>query len=474
MYPDGFVAVYEPLLSEEKIAESKDEEMKEWLAKKGKKASAIVRKDIWDFMNSSTNVLWYEKVEVPESFSGNDDEEVIKEAEAEKIAEVKEKATTAAERRKQTGTTIISVLSNVGDRKRVHSGKLVEGSHFTFNRLEYPIAKINDWREEEVYYANEDHSDLLQLVGLLTRPRDVRESEDDGIVRYNAPSHGDWTKSKYYRLNWDNDSKDVLANSYNINSYYAHGYLSFFDCKVKLIKIAQSNNKLYRDFKHVTSFFAQIKNNTITMSNTLIKWNTARVVREKLLQCSFLFNFEYFDPKLATKYQQMCNYIENNYRHVNPSDKVTGLTGTTYEDMISHLDSVQKFQEFVRDNGDTEAVTQMAHELFGNKDVKDGMAVQPYILDTVQELVDYALTCGDFLNHVGLLTGCQLKPLTYIDYDKKVKHNIPGDLEVEIRKYLEFKGALTFGTEQDDSPAFESNNLTEADVDDSIPAEIEF
>lgn len=450
LYSDGYVAIYEPLLTEEKILDrikDGDTDLEEWYNKRKKNSLTLTREDIWNFLKESSQVLFYEKIKVPEDFTGTEEEEIIQAAVEEVVAEVKQAAVSAAERRKMDGTTIIHTLSAEPSKKfvwnKVTGTWELEGSHFTFTKLEYPIRKINDWDESEIYYGNEADASLMHLVGLITLPRQRDEepytSNSKKFTRFHAKDYVDWGNSKYWRVKGLDETETA-----KVRGWKAYDLQHFFDCNVKLIKVAQSNNHLYRDFKHVTSFFVQIKNHTITMSNTLIKWNTARIIREKLTQCAFLYNFEYFNPKYAQVYAKLCKYVDNHYRMVSPNQRITGLDTATYSDMISHLDNVRKFQDFVKDNGDADTIAQLARELFGNKEIKDGMAVEPEIMDDLGTLLEYSLACGDFLNNVGLLTGSFLKPTSYISPDTLVKHSISGDLEVEIRKYLEFRGVTTF------------------------------
>lgn len=439
IHPNGFIVLYEPM-TKETAEQQKEEDVLDWLKALSKKGETA-RFSIWEFVKKSSEVKWYEHITVPDSFKGTDElEEIEVMAKEEAIKQAKENAVTAAERRKQTGSTIIRTLySDGGFHNQVYKDKelvTTSAAYFGFTTLEYPIADINKWKEDEIYYGNEEHAELMHLVGLITLPKQKTIEIKLGTLNRSYATIEDWKFSMYYKL----DKKEIES----VNQYRAYSMFNFFDCSVRVVKVSQSNNKLYRDFKHITEFFLQIKDNSIIMSDSLIRWNTARIVFDALPDFSFLYNFEYFNPEVSTIYKELTDYVCSYYRKFTVSDKITGLGGTTYSDMIAHLDNVRKFQEFVQSgNNDAQSVSELARELFDNPTLTDGTAVDPEIIRKLRVLQEYRLSCGDLLNYVGQLTGTLTKPTTY-SAPTKEKPNITPELELEIRKYLEYKGMFNW------------------------------
>jgi hypothetical protein len=221
-----------------------------------------------------------------------------------------------------------------------------------------------------------------------------------------------------------------------------------------LIKTSRANQKYIRDFKPIQQFFVQIKDKTITMSNVLIRWNTARLIHDKLVSIAFLYNFGQFNPLFRDKYHSLIKYVQTNYREVAEfKDKgFYGLTDNSYEDLVQHLDNVKRFQDFVsQKQGDPVAIAALANELFGNRELKDGMAVDPVMMKTMQDCLEFGNACGEMLNYMNILTGYQtgIPPATYSKGIYRQVYQIPEHIETEIKMYLESKGLLDWGKEED-------------------------
>jgi len=331
---------------------------------------------------------------------------------------------TAAERRKQQGKTIVHAME---------AQRIYDGQAFSFSKIEIPIVEINNWQNEEVYYGNDADTNLLQLIGLLTR--DPAWVIGEQPIRSHAQVAGDWIQLKWYRLNKDKHGTQQYYKAFNMQHY--------FDSPIKVIKVAQSNNILYRDFKKPQEFFITIKGKTITMSNLLIQWNTARIIRSKLVDSAFLYNFEQFNAKYSDMYRELCKYVDKHYREVaeHTNGALSNLTQVTYNDLVGHLDNVQKFQEFVTNAQATpEGISELAKELFGNPDLRDGMAVDPEIIRMMEEVHEYSVACGEMLNWIPALTGYNKaeKPRTY--EKNRQEFNIDMALGFEINRYLDSRG----------------------------------
>jgi hypothetical protein len=174
---------------------------------------------------------------------------------------------------------------------------------------------------------------------------------------------------------------------------------------VRLFKVSQANQKFYRDFKHITSFFKTIRNKTITMASALIRWNTARLLSEKFHELKFLNGFAEFSPTKAESYKKLHNYIEKYYR---PIDQLKAAgAGEMAAPLISHLDKVAQFQLFVRQNpDDANSIAQLAKEMFNPEtgvEIQDGKAIDLEIYDEFNDLLDWSANISPMLNIVGKL-----------------------------------------------------------------------
>jgi hypothetical protein len=449
MYPDGFIAVYAPFLTEEamKLAGMSDEwieELKVFRAKRygdGKFASVA---DTFKYISESQGVLTYSEVEVPEDFKGSDEEEEEKIAETEEEAEEIKIATMAAnERRKLEGKILIYTpeAAEWSEYDRVvHTNRAA----YSNKKIEIPIRDINDWNSQEIYYARNGEDEMLQFVAMLTRDTYADNHIGHG-ERYcagatNSESVASWVSKKWFRLNQD--------KLFDIQTWTAYRLQHFFDNnEIILVKSAESNIKYLRDFRPLQEFFIRIQNKKITMSNLLIQWNTARVIKDKLTQCAFLYNFDIFNSKYTEMYQKLTQYVDRHYREVAGSvdHNYFGLNRDNYNDLISHLDNVASFQQFVAQNPDSPDIAILAMQLFGNRELTDGMALDPEIIETMNQVLEFTQSCGTLLNEIPLLTGYMGRSQVYVKGAVRMSQSsISEQLEQEIKQYLEHKGVLCY------------------------------
>lgn len=459
LYSSGFTLLHQPYATRE---EREEANMPIYMLDFYNKTegTGIWHGEIWQRLIESSYTKWYHEIEVPEGWTDKVPEKIedLKAEEEKTTEEVKQqaklKSLTAAERRKLEGKTIIHMIETLSgwshrnvieydDDGVTVLNNYAEWSAYQFNKLEVPIKLINDW-SGEVYYGNDSDAQTLHFVAMLTRDPANELGTD---VRSSAKEVGSFVNSKWWRLN-----KDTVGK-YKINDYDAYRYQHFFDNTVTLVKVAQSTNKLYRDFKHVNQFFLQIKDKTvITMSNVLVKWNTARVIINKLPDLAFLYNFAEFNPEYAEMYEELCLYVAKNYRSMRAHSGGTtyGLEGSTYTDLISHLDSVRKFQEFVMSDAEPSKISELAKELFGNPELRDGMAVDPVMIGMLNRVAEYSVACGELMNYMPILTGYMewSKRQAFVATDSsRKKINIPQEVSMEIRGYLEFRGIDKWGQE---------------------------
>lgn len=463
IYPQGFLLMTQPF-SHYRIQKGKEDwdekqlaEHEEWMEKR-KKWGWISSSVLWDYMLQSKDPIAYGSIEVPKDFTGTEEEEEIKDEE-ETVEDVKQAEVirqTAEERRKLEGKIIVNTpRATIASWTKYYSG--VNGKNgydpistwtvpadsraYEWQKIEVPIKDINDWDAEEIYYCKEDDSEMAHFVAMLTRDPHPDNRIGYGTRRSYAENLTKWKESKWYRLNSSNMPTD---------GYYAMNCQHFYDAQVMLVKASQANLKYLRDFRPIQEFFIKIKNNKVTMSNTLVQWNTARKIKDELAKAAFLYNFEQFNPKYADLYKQLTQYVDKHYREVQEQtgNGLYGLNAQVYGDLLSHLENVYQLQNYVMNNpDDKEGIAAIAGQLFGNKELKDGMAVDPEMIDNLNQVLEFAAGCGTMLNYINTLTGYDgYKSIDYRPGQSRGKYSIPEELELEIKQYLEYKGMLTYGT----------------------------
>lgn len=435
LYPQGFVIINEPYSTEEEIHNTSITEMESSALLAG---TLKTREMYWQLIQESELGLKYAEVEVPESFTGTDKD---KEDKIETVEEAKQADVIRMnnqERRKLEGKTLVyspMMVAPYGEEEKLRT--------HSFVKMEIPIKSINDFDSPEVYYGGGDTDDsLLSLAAMLTR-----DPHPDNLPGKDRRTHAinavDWSGLKWYRIN----SNRIPSGVRPIEAFHMQ---HFFDGphngypEVMLLKMSQANQKYYREFDHITKFFIQIKNNTITMGNTLIKWNTARQIRQRLTQAAFLYNFNDFLPEYTQLYQQLTDYVDTNYREVfKLAQDNSPVSSSSYGDLIAHLDNVQRFQEFVSSghSQSTEEIAELAKELFGNPELRDGMAIDPAIMKIMDKVEELAKACGPLVNNLPVLTGYYIPTIPeYMPRQTRQLIAVPELLEFEIKAYLESKG----------------------------------
>ncbi len=345
------------------------------------------------WIEKSEMVKDYDAVDVPEDFHASElqEDEIIPET-VEEIEEQKEVKLTYAQRRKATGKTLIYVP--VVNRIQ-YIDDIRDPQDYVWSSHEVSISSINDWAGD-VYYGVEEDRPMVEMAARITNKRTVSSKDDQEIV--------------------------LICSSNNPTD----------DQETSLLTCARSNLKHYRGFKPIARFFMDIKNkNTVTMSNALIRWNTANQIRGKLGKLNFLYNFP-FDGEKQTRYKALVQYAKDYYRDL------TALGADELSGLLMHLQKVQDFQTLVLSQPDPEVLTQTAIDMWGSPNITDGHAVDMSVLQDLNDLVEWA-TPLQMLNEIPVLTGV-MNPMVELHINAaRHPYSISADLEFEIKEYLRFK-----------------------------------
>lgn len=448
LYPNGFLTVDKPIwlvnpeienwkLGELYLYESTRREFK----KEDYEAAKLKGEQVWGLLQKSVDALKYEDIEVPKDFTGTDEDEDLKDIEDLTEEEIKLAELSREERRKLEGKVIVNTprTKNTLEATWVQrpgiqgmTADIIATRLYEWQKLEVPVKEISEWEEEEIYYGNEGDIKTLEFVALLTR-----DGRQESLVYPRAATETD-------NFSYRKQDKETFEKVYQIDCNQAYRCTHFFDATVKIIKVAQNSNKLYKDFKHINKFFAQIQGKTITMSNTLIKWNTARLIRARLEEVGFLFNFP-FNQSKQQSFRKLRDYVKSNYKSMDNLGTISDENSRAYTTMVAHLDKVYQFQAFVKTSQDPTEVAKLAQELFSgfkSGQIEDGCAVDMELIDELNSLLDWGSSIKGLLNHIPELTGnIEIPKSKVVDlYFPLVEYTISDELHLSIASYLESKG----------------------------------
>jgi hypothetical protein len=369
---------------------------------------------IWKSLLASEDVILYEDVEVPDSFNSSD-----KESESEDLETMSEEAIQEANlsleaRRKLTGKTLVytpmlDTSNNAGSYK--------------WQKVEVPLVDIDNWEDEEIYYGNDADAQVMQFVAGLTR--DNRRPE----VYYPRAQ-----ESKY-----NHQFRSQKAQEYKVPENYAYLCTHFFEPgSVRLIKVAQDKVKLYKNFKHIRKFFARMNGTTLTMSNKLIRWNTARQLKEKMHLLDFMHNVPGIAQDYRDKYNVLTTYVKANWVEISKYSQ----DQQAFTDMVTHLDKVQQFQLLVKSGANSEEIALVAKELWNSDQVHDGCSVDYSLLEILEELLDWSKPVRDMFNSIPLLTGHSSTFALYDQYRGLTTSPLPTDFEDTVMQYCRDKNVI--------------------------------
>ena len=305
----------------------------------------------FDLLANSSMVLRYSSIVVPDTFKGTDaeeDEETI----------VTQEKTHSYEnhilRRKLEGKVVIQT-------PRMFYETRGRNDIYEWQKDEISIKSLNDWDKSEIYYGHSSDADTLKFVAYLTRPNEIANSTS---------------------YNWRSRCEHYNNDMTNIN----------------LVLISMQNTQYFDDFLHINKFFYKLQDTKITMSQQLIKWNTARLIMKRIHKLNFLYNYS-LDPEKQKKFRELREYIHTNYR--NTYDRFSDATDT----LVTHLDKIQQFQEFVRDNQDPERIAELSKQMFSTNIVTDAQSIDLDLYREFEDLLEWSAPIAPLLNKVYDLCG---------------------------------------------------------------------
>lgn len=415
LYPEGFITLRRPKWFEDPDSVTNYEVFSNLVTPteaynlKVMPAKEDIQK-LWEALVNSEHTQIYEDIEIPKDFKGTDAEEEIENIENLSEDEIKMANLSAEARRKLTNKIVLNTPRILTDG---WTDRLYE-----WQKLEVATKDIDTWNEDEIYYGNDADRQTLEFVATL-----VRHNKVLGFPR----TVGGTFNHKYMQ-----DSPELTALKINSNTAYRCSF--YFNTNLKLLKISRDNVKYFKDFKHINKFFAYKKGTTLTMSNILIKWNTARILEARLHELNFLYNFP-FAPNHQKAYTKLYNYVELNFRNMSDMGKLSEINSTAYDSMVKHLNKVQEFQEIVRSGLNPEELVKVSAEYWQSEDITDACAVDYKLIDEFHQLLEWASTIKHLLNCMSILTGFGFESTKR----KHVYPDIPDEVHYAIVSYLEEK-----------------------------------
>ena len=222
--------------------------------------------------------------------------------------------------------------------------------------------------EGDLYYGFQTDESKLQYAACIMHPTLHNENNKDGKL-------------------FDNDTK-------------------------KLLSVSKSNKKHFANHSHIDDFFGKqvlVKKDDkvvglhIIMDNIIVKWNTARIMKERMGDLSFFSNFEIIDKGITDLYKEVSAYMGKHHRDTDQYITHNGFKAHNAE-FTGFLDTLQKFQERIEQNPDNlEEIAEYAKELALPGGTTGGLAVDTEMLEKLEVVLSYAKPVRELLNHIDIL-----------------------------------------------------------------------
>lgn len=252
----------------------------------------------------------------------------------------------------------------------------------------------------EVFYFNQNDDDHKKAMLAMCITHLVEDSNYDDVNRVTSERH---TTIPVFSM------ADRYSKKLEFEAAQKNG-VGIRKDNVLYIRVAKNNVKYFKQYKHISSFYAERRGNTVKMSTSLIKWNTARLVEKSLHKCRFLSNFSSFDPVMAKEYRELYDYMKKWYRKLTDLDK-QGFKFTDEGDidaLVDHCERIYSFQRKVAELGADPANAQIiadeAKAMFGDSNINAAHGADLTIVKRLEALIDYCEPLV-MLNSISQLTG---------------------------------------------------------------------
>lgn len=329
----------------------------------------------------------YEEVEVPEDYSAGFEKEEEKWEEESKISNLTPAEKRELENRIVANTYVPRYYSYYGQYDEV----------FKKSKVEPKIKEVKDF-ENTIYYGFQVDEDKLQFACNIARPY----SHTNGYTRTD-------------------------------NEMYNEDY--------QFLSVSKSNKKHFAHHSHIDDFFGkqelikkegQVIGLEIVMDNIVIKWNTARIMKERMGDLSFFRNFSQIDEEMTALFDEVDKYIKSYYQESIEFRQSTAYK-SYYDDFVKFLDNLESFQKVIeQDPSDTKAIADKALELNLPTGTIGGIAVETEMLEKMETVLSYANPVKELFNHVDILT--------LRGYNNYEKPEISMELGMFIKDILDMKG----------------------------------
>jgi hypothetical protein len=378
------------------------------------------------FGQNKPNLPLYKDVVVPDDFRVSEKED----DEDEEIVEVEEKAKdtgpSAADIRKQLSMIPFHIPVRAESQRKLSDGTYVD-SDYMMRQIDVPVSTLENIPTPEIYYGSRADEAVIHMASFISECADATFQTDK---EYHEQLFKRWPGT------WANGgcalatklNAGLPSESYTANHLFYGNYNQLTSDEVLTFMVAEDNVKYVRDFKHVRQFFMDLQGKTLTMSNVLRKWNTGRMVEEKLDTLHFLRNWAGINSEIHAMYTKIVE-ANKSYQTFSSSPKF-GMTDQDKKGLLEYMDSVTKFQLFVEENKDSPALIASAAKAFLNPadgvEINDARALDTDLYRDYLNLVDWCAPVQVLLNEINWTNS---RP-----FDRP-------EFEQELRSYVRSKGA---------------------------------
>lgn len=218
---------------------------------------------------------------------------------------------------------------------------------------------------------------------------------------------------------------DDVGNINLLSSLLVPQVRSMYSDNFKLIRVSKPLKKHFKDRIHVGKYLKDLNDdNKMVIGEKLIKWNTARHVKEIIKHLYYLDDIGFIAPEHRDSYNSLTSYISSNY-----SDSNYGIVGNKelkgeFTTFCNNLATMQLYVEEVGTK-DEEAIKEKSKELFGSDMVRGAEGLDLEVYNQAVKLSDVWSPVSHMLKNINYSS---------IESDDIV------EFEDSLRDYLQLKG----------------------------------
>lgn len=173
--------------------------------------------------------------------------------------------------------------------------------------------------------------------------------------------------------------------------------------KVDIMLVSKTSFKHFKHLNKVKDLFGKVENKTMSIHNSLINWNTARIIRDKIKDLGFLENYKTINSEVAEDYKKLKEFVNKYHFDVKQFSEKFGMK-EHHDSFISFLDTYGKVQEIITSSSEDTVIETLkeASKSLGNE-VENILVYDSELVDLANKVSCYGIQVSDLCTYIQVL-----------------------------------------------------------------------